>query len=141
MTNAKNIIITMCDCFLDPCIGLNYSLFDYHDFRQKWYDACRKRKDVFICQARDSEHLGKNVVTIVACCLSCVKLLVNLLDVAGIKERIFIECNGEYLRFYYSNSYNEFYCHSDSEDTDFSDNDQENEELITNQFRFILISV
>ena len=47
------------------------------------------------------------------------KFLVNLLDVAGIKETIFIVCNREHLRFYYSNSYDDFYFHSDSEDTDF----------------------
>ena len=62
------------------------------------------------------------------------KFLVNLFDVAGMKGRIFIECYPEHLRSNYSNSYNEFYF-SDSDDTDFSDNDQENEELITNQFR------
>ena len=50
---------------------------------------------------------------------------------AGMKERIFIECHREHLRSNYSNSYNEFYF-SDSDETDFSDNDQENEELITN---------
>ena len=51
---------------------------------------------------------------------------------AGMKERIFIECHHrEHLRSNYSNSYNEFYF-SDSDETDFSDNDQENEELITN---------
>ena len=63
------------------------------------------------------------------------KLLVNLLDVAGLKERSFSECNHEHLCSYYSNNYNDFYFHSDSEDTDFSDNDQENEELITNHFQ------
>ena len=110
MTKTKNIIKT-CDCFLDLCIGLNYSLFDYHGFRRQCYDVCEKRKDVFKCKARDSEHLGKKIVTIVVCCLSCVKFLVNLFGVAGIKERIFIECNREHLRLYYSNSYNEFYFH------------------------------
>ena len=63
------------------------------------------------------------------------KFLVNLFGVAGMKERIFIECNCEHLCSYYSNSYNEFYFNSDGEDTDFSDNDQQNEELVTNQFR------
>ena len=63
------------------------------------------------------------------------KFLVNLSDVTGIKERIFIEFNREYLSPYYSNNYNDFYFHSDSNDTDFSDNDQENEELTANQFR------
>ena len=77
--------------------------------------------------------LVKKIVTIVVYCLSCVKCLVNLFGVAGTKE-IFSECNREHLRSYYSNSYNEFYFHSDSEDTDFSDNDHKNEELITNQF-------
>ena len=130
---TKNIIKT-CDCFLDLCIDLNYSLFDYHNFRRMCYDVFEKRKDVFICEARDSEHLGKTIVTIVVCCLSCVKFLVNLFDVTGMKERIFIECHREHLRSNYSNSYNDFYFHSDSDYTDFSDNDQENEELITNQF-------
>ena len=84
---------------------------------------------------RDSEHLGKKVVTIVVYCLSCVKFLVNLFGVAGMKERIFIVCYRKHLHSNYSNIYNEFYF-SDSDDTDFSDNDQENEELITNQFRY-----
>ena len=96
MTKTKNIIKT-CDCFLDLCIGLNYSLFDYHDFRQKCYDVCEKGKDVFICEVGDSEHLGEKTVTIVVCCLSCVKFLVNLFGVAGMKERIFIECNCEHI--------------------------------------------
>ena len=87
-----------------------------------------------ISEARDSEYLGKKIVTIVVCCLSCVKFLVNLFDVTGMKEKIFIECHRKHLRSNSSNSYNEFYF-SDSDDTDFSDNDQENEELITNQFR------
>ena len=58
-------------------------------------------------------------------------LLVNLFGAAEMKERIFIECHCEHLRSNYSNNYNEFYF-SDSDETDFSDNDQENEELITN---------
>ena len=53
---------------------------------------------------------------IVVCCLSCMKLLVNFFDVAGMKERIFIECHWEYLRFNYSNSCNDFCFHSDSDD-------------------------
>ena len=61
------------------------------------------------------------------------KFLVNLFGVTGMKGRIFIECHREHLQSNYSNSYNEFYF-SDSDDTDFSDNDQENEKLITNQF-------
>ena len=69
--------------------------------------------------------LVKNGYYIVDCCLSCVKFFVNLLDVAGIKERIFIECHRKHLHFHYSNRYNEFYF-SDSDDTDFFDNDQEN---------------
>ena len=72
MTKTKNIIKT-CDCFLDLCIGLTYSLFDYHNFRQKCYDVCQKRKYVFINEARDNEHLDEKIVTIVVCCLSCVK--------------------------------------------------------------------
>ena len=101
------------------------------------YDVCEKRKDVFIwekrkdifiCETRDSEHLRKKIVTIVVCCLSCVKFLVNLFDVAGMKERIFIDCHWEYLGFNYSNSCNDFCFHSDSDDTDFSDNDQENKD-------------
>ena len=100
------------------------------------YDVCKKR-DVFIFEACDSEHLGEKIVTTVVCCLFCVKFLVNLSDVTGIKERIFIEFNREYLSPYYSNSYNNFYFHSDSNDTDFSDNDQENEELTANQFRHL----
>ena len=103
-------LIKSCDCFLDLCIGLNYSLLDYHDFRRKYCD---------VSEGRNSEHLGKKIVTTFVCCLSCVKFLVNLLDVAGIKETIFIVCNREHLRFYYSNSYDDFYFHSDSEDTDF----------------------
>ena len=47
-------VIKTCDCFLDLCIGLNYSLFDYHDFRRKCYDVCEKRKDVFLCEANVS---------------------------------------------------------------------------------------
>ena len=62
------------------------------------------------------------------------KFLVNLFGVAGMKERIFIECHREHLRSNYSNSYNEFYF-SDNDDTDFFDNNQENEKLISNQFR------
>ena len=61
------------------------------------------------------------------------KFLVNLFGVAGMKERIFIECHNKHLRSNYSNTYNELYF-SDSDDIDFSDNDQESEELITNQF-------
>ena len=53
--------------------------------------------------------------------VSCVKFLVNLFGVAGMKERIFIECNREHLRSNYSNSYNDFNFYSDSDDTDFSD--------------------
>ena len=53
------------------------------------YDVCEKRKDVFICEARDGEHLGKKIVTIVVCFLSCVKFLVSLFNVTGMKERIF----------------------------------------------------
>ena len=125
MTKTKNIIKT-CDCFLDLCIGLTYSLFDYHNFRQKCYDVCEKRKYVFIYEARDNEHLDKK--NCYNCCLLFIlcEILVNLFGVAGMKE-IFIECNCEHLRSYYSNSYNEFYFHSD--------NDKQNEELITNQFR------
>ena len=41
---------------------LNYLLFDYHDFRRQCYDVCEKRKDAFICEARDSEHLGKTLL-------------------------------------------------------------------------------
>ena len=120
--NDKEKVTKTCDCFLDLCMGLNYSLFDYHGFRQKCYDVCKKRKYFFICEARDREHLGRKIVTIVVCCLSCVKFLVNLLGVAGMKERIFIECNREHLRSNYSNSsYNDFYFYSDSDDTDFSD--------------------
>ena len=58
MTKTINIIRT-CDCFLDLCIGLNYSLFVYLDFRRMCYDVCEKRKHVFTCEVRDSEHLGK----------------------------------------------------------------------------------
>ena len=50
-------VIGTCDCFLDLWIGLSYSLFDYHDFRRRCYDVCEKI--CFICEARDSEHLGK----------------------------------------------------------------------------------
>ena len=49
------------------------------------------------------------------------------------KERIFIECHNKHLRSNYSKTYNELYF-SDSDDIDFSDNNQESEELITNQF-------
>ena len=117
--------------FLDLCVSLNYSLFDYHNFRWMCYDVWEKRKDVLISEARDSEYLGKKIVTIVVCCLSCVKFLVNLFDVTGMKEKIFIECHRKHLHSNSSNSYNEFYF-SDSDDTDFSDNDQENEELQIN---------
>ena len=112
-------LIKSCDCFLDLCIGLNYSLLDYHDFRRKYCDVCEERKYGFIGEGRNSEHLGKKIVTTFVCCSSCVKLLLNLLDVAGIKETIVIVCNREHLRFYYSNSYDDFYFHSDSEDTGF----------------------
>ena len=98
------------------------------------YYVCEKWKDVFICEVGDSVHFGKKKFTIIVCCLSYVKFLVNLFDVAGMKERIFIECHREHLRSNYSNSYNEFYF-PDSDDTDFSDNDHENEDLITNQLR------
>ena len=98
------------------------------------YDVGEKINDVFICEARGSEHLDKTIVTIVVCCLSCVKFLVNLFDVAGMKERTFTDCYREHLRSSYSNSYNDFYFHPDNHDADFSDNDQESEELITNQF-------
>ena len=47
------------------------------------------------------------------------------------KERIFIGCHWKHLRSNSSNSYNEFYF-SDSDDTGFSDNDQENKELQIN---------
>ena len=57
---------------------------------------------------RDSEHLGKKVVTIIVYCLCCVKFLVNLFGVAGMKERFFIECHREHLHSNYSNIYNEF---------------------------------
>ena len=60
------------------------------------------------------------------------KFLVNLFGVAGMKERTFIECHNEHLPSNDSNTYNELYF-SDS-DIDFSDNDQESKELITNQF-------
>ena len=68
------------------------------------------------------------------------KFLVNLFGVAGMKEKIFIESKRKHLHSYYCNSYNEFYFHSDSEDTDFSGNDQENKELIANQFRHSFVS-
>ena len=96
-------------------------------------DVCEKRKGILICEARDSEHLGKKIVTIVACSLSCVKFLVNLFGVAGMKEFL-MTVIANILRSNYSNSYNKFYF-SDSDGTDFSDNDQENKEIITNQFR------
>ena len=124
-------VIGTCDCFLDLWIGLSYSLFDYHDFRRRCYDVCEKI--CFICEARDSEHLGKKIVTIVLFCLSCAKFSVNLFGVPGMKERILIGSHRKNLHSNYSNSCNEFF--SDSYDTDFSDNDQENRELITNQFR------
>ena len=63
---------------------------------------------------RDSEHLGKKIVTIFVSCLS---------RVIFSKERIFIECHREHLGSNCSNSYNKFYF-SDSDDIDFSDNDQ-----------------
>ena len=94
-----------------------------------------KKEKMFLYVKRMSVSiLVKKIVAIVVCCLSCVKFLVNLFGVAGMKERIFIECHREHLRSNYSNSYNEFYF-SDNDDTDFSDNDQENEKLISNQFR------
>ena len=72
------------------------------------------------------------MVAIVVCCLSCVTFLVNLLDAAGIKEIIFIECHCKH--FHYSKSYNEFYF-SDSDDNGFSENDQKNEEFIISQLQ------
>ena len=89
-------VIGTCDCFLDLWIGLSYSLFDYHDFRRRCYDVCEKI--CFICEARDSEHLGKKIVTIVACSLSCVKFLINLFWCRR-NERIFNECHRKHFAF------------------------------------------
>ena len=44
------------------------------------------------------------MVAIAVCCLSCVTFLVNLLDAAGIKEIIFIECHCKHLHFHYFKS-------------------------------------
>ena len=78
-------------------------------------------------------HLGFKILTTVACCLSCVNSFVQLLD-AGMKEKVFIQCNREQLRSNYSNSYNNFYFYSDSKDSHLSCFDEEIEELVKNQF-------
>ena len=112
MTKKKKKTKKTCDCFLDLCIGI----------------------DVFICETGDNVHLGFKILTTVACCLSCVNSFVQLLD-AGMKEKVFIQCNREQLRSNYSNSYNNFYFYSDSKDSHLSCFDEEIEELVKNQFQ------
>ena len=79
-------------------------------------------------------RVGFKILTTVVCCLSCVNSFVQLLD-AGMKEKFFIQCNREELRSNCSDSYNNFYFYSDSEDNHLSGFDEEIEELVKNQFR------
>ena len=96
------------------------------------------KKKMFFYVKHVIEHFCKKIVTTVVCCLSCVKFLVNLFGVVGMKKRIFIEYNCQHLRSYYSFSYNEWL------QLQFSFRQwrywffsfwSRNEELITNQFQ------
>lgn len=81
-----------------------------------------KKGQLFICNLRENEYLGRNIVTAIVCCVRCVAFYVTLIN-SGVNVQLLIECNQEQLCGNYTHAH-DFFLEDGSDSDDLSDYDQ-----------------